>query len=103
MHQGQHLPPTGGPKASQNPFGKIPQANSATPPQDVVAAPANDGVVQAEPEKAVRKVETPAKEVKKAKKEKDTKARLVYSDNETSPEEKLARLSRYAYSPAVAT
>lgn len=33
---------------------------------------------------------------KKAKKA-DKNTRLVYSDNETSPEEKMARLSRYAF------
>ncbi|RAK81118.1 putative C2H2 finger domain protein [Aspergillus fijiensis CBS 313.89] len=37
-------------------------------------------------------------EDQKPKKDK-SKARLVYSDNETSPEEKMARLSRYAYVP----
>jgi hypothetical protein len=42
-----------------------------------------------------------AQEEKLAKKEKDkTKpTRLVYSDNETSPEEKMARLQRYAFVP----
>jgi hypothetical protein len=39
-------------------------------------------------------------EEKKSKKEKDkSKTRLVYSDNETSPEEKMASLPRYAYVP----
>ncbi|GAM38225.1 hypothetical protein TCE0_033r08782 [Talaromyces pinophilus] len=39
-------------------------------------------------------------EEKKGKKEKEkSKTRLVYSDNETSPEEKMARIPRYAYSP----
>ena len=42
-------------------------------------------------------VEAPAE--KKPKKEKDKNFRLVYSDNETSPEEKMARLSRYAFTP----
>lgn len=38
---------------------------------------------------------------KKAKKdkEKDKNTKLVYSDNEVSPEEKMAKLSRYAYTP----
>ena len=40
---------------------------------------------------------------KKAKKEKDGKSmKLIYSDNETSPEEKMARMPRYAFAPAVA-
>lgn len=39
---------------------------------------------------------------KKAKKarDKDRPTRLVYSDNETSPEEKMAKMSRYAFDPA---
>lgn len=40
--------------------------------------------------------ETPA--AKPAKKEK-AKTRMVYADNEISPEEKMARLPRYAYVP----
>lgn len=36
---------------------------------------------------------------RKPKKEKDKNSRLVFSDNETSPEEKMARLSRYAFTP----
>jgi hypothetical protein len=36
---------------------------------------------------------------KKAKKEKDRGMRMVYSDNDTSPEEKMARLPRYAFTP----
>lgn len=39
---------------------------------------------------------------KKAKKarDKDRPTKLVYSDNETSPEEKMAKMSRYAFDPA---
>ncbi|MCJ1245886.1 hypothetical protein MMC30_003090 [Trapelia coarctata] len=36
---------------------------------------------------------------KKSKKEKEKEIKLIYSDNETSPEEKLAKLSRYAFVP----
>lgn len=36
-------------------------------------------------------------EEKKGKKEKDKNMKLVYSDNEVSPEEKMARLPRYAF------
>ena len=38
----------------------------------------------------------PGGDEKKARK---AKVRLVYSDNEISPEEKMARLPRYAYTP----
>lgn len=40
-----------------------------------------------------------ASEGKPAKKEKSKATRLVYSDSETSPEEKMAKLPRYAYVP----
>ena len=36
----------------------------------------------------------------RVKKEKDKATRLVYSDNDTSPEERMARLPRYAYTPS---
>jgi hypothetical protein len=36
---------------------------------------------------------------KKVKKEKDKNMRLIYADNETSPEEKMAQLPRYAFTP----
>jgi hypothetical protein len=36
---------------------------------------------------------------KKSKKDKDKNTRMVYSDNEVSPEEKLAKLPRYAFVP----
>ena len=36
---------------------------------------------------------------KKGKRDKDKATKLVYSDNETSPEEKMAQLPRYAFVP----
>lgn len=39
-------------------------------------------------------------EEKKGKKEKDKSMRLIYSDNEISPEEKMAQLPRYAFVPS---
>ena len=38
-------------------------------------------------------------EEKPSKKDKSKQSRLVYSDNETSPEEKMAKLPRYAFNP----
>lgn len=35
------------------------------------------------------------------KKEKDKKGKMVYDDAEFSPEERMAALPRYAYTPAV--
>ena len=43
------------------------------------------------------KIVAPGEE-KKSKKDKD-KSKLVYSDNEISPEEKMAQLPRYAFVP----
>lgn len=42
----------------------------------------------------------PGQEEKKTKKEKDKNMKLVYSDNEVSPEEKMAQLPRYAFARA---
>lgn len=36
---------------------------------------------------------------KKVRKEKDKNIKLVYSDNDVSPEEKMAQLPRYAFTP----
>lgn len=38
---------------------------------------------------------------KKGKKEKDKKGRMVYDDVDTSPEERMAALPRYAFVPEV--
>lgn len=42
---------------------------------------------------------TPEVAEKKAKKDKDKNAKLIYSDNEVSPEEKMAKMSRYEFIP----
>jgi hypothetical protein len=46
---------------------------------------------------SVSSAPAPDQEKKPAKKEKDKNSRLVYSDNDISPEEKMAALSRYAF------
>lgn len=43
--------------------------------------------------------EGPEEKKGKKEKEKDKSTKLVYSDNEVSPEEKMAQLPRYAFSP----
>ncbi|OJI90272.1 hypothetical protein ASPTUDRAFT_52162 [Aspergillus tubingensis CBS 134.48] len=51
---------------------------------------------------AAKQAETTAdkpKSEEKPKKDKSKAVRLVYSDNETSPEEKMAQLARYAFVP----
>lgn len=55
------------------------------------------GAVETKPE--VPKVEEPAEE-KKGRKEKEKNMKLIYSDNEVSPEEKMAKMPRYAFAPS---
>ena len=69
---------------------------------DLVSSVAKDadtgvGAIQSKPEKSKQE---PAQEEKKAKKEKDKSMKLVYADNEISPEEKMAKLPRYAFVPS---
>jgi hypothetical protein len=58
---------------------------------DLIASVSNEAATKAEAPPA------PAQEKKSAKKEKDKNTRLVYSDNDISPEEKVSLLSRYAF------
>ena len=41
-------------------------------------------------------------EERKAKKEREKNMKLIYSDNEVSPEEKMAEMPRYAFVPVTA-
>ncbi|PLN84449.1 hypothetical protein BDW42DRAFT_162547 [Aspergillus taichungensis] len=91
MHMGQ-----GGPNGE----GTTPFATSvddlisgAARAADQAAAPA------ATPASAPAPSKPEATDEKTTKKDKAKQTRLVYADNETSPEEKMARLSRYAYVP----
>lgn len=63
----------------------------------VAAKDADEAGIAAEP-KANAKAES-AQPEKKSKKDKEKATKLVYSDNETSPEEKMAQLPRYAFVP----
>ncbi|CAF9941007.1 hypothetical protein IMSHALPRED_002249 [Imshaugia aleurites] len=94
----------GGPAGSGPPPSSLPAPLSAnaTSLDDLVSGAAKDadkaaGTVETKPE--VPKVEEPAEE-KKGKKEKDKNMKLVYSDNEVSPEEKMAQMPRYAFAPS---
>ena len=62
------------------------------------AQQANEAAKRATP---APKVEEATREEKNGKKDKEKgkATKLIYSDNETSPEEKMARLSRYAFVP----
>jgi hypothetical protein len=93
MHQGQMAglpqPLNGYPTADQGDSSTALAIDeliaNATAPKDTVSA-------------AAEPAEAPAlAKEKKSKKDKDKPSKLVYSDNEVSPEEKMARLSRYAF------
>lgn len=49
---------------------------------------------------AAAKGDAPEDKAEKKDKEKPKTTRLVYSDNETSPEEKMAMMPKYAFTPA---
>lgn len=87
-------------RAPSNPqVGGLPTANSV---EDLIS-----GAAKQADELAAKSTFTPAKtepatpvpEEKPAKKEKTKATRLVYSNSEISPEEKMARLPRYAFVP----
>ena len=61
---------------------------------DLISSAANDAN-NAEATTADRK-----EEKKATKKDKDKSTKLVYSDNDISPEEKMAQLPRYAFVPS---
>ncbi|KAI9730691.1 MAG: hypothetical protein M1834_005659 [Cirrosporium novae-zelandiae] len=74
-----------------------PQSAAATSVDDLLASAAREADSAAATPKPETKPDHEHKEKKKGHKDKAT--RLVYSDNETSPEEKMARLPRYAFVP----
>ena len=84
MHMG-HAAALNGDKHAENTI--------STSVDDLITGAAKQAEAAADKEK---------KSEEKPKKDK-SKARLVYSDNEISPEEKMARLARYAYVPAEET
>lgn len=67
-------------------------SNSATSLDDLLSGAAKEA------DKADLKQDEPQEE-KKTKKEKDKSTRLVYSNNDISPEEKMAQMPRYAFAP----
>lgn len=77
-------------------YNPLPTAPVSAPIADTVAAIVPTDPKPLEPETTV-KVESNDK--KSSKKDKDKNNRMVYSDNDVSPEEKLAKMSRYAFVP----
>lgn len=102
MHMGQPIPSTG---AAQ---GLLPNGQGAETAPAGLASSVDDlisGAAKQADEAVTAAVQpTPPKpaeptEEKPSKKDKSKATRLVYADNETSPEEKMARLPRYAFVP----
>jgi hypothetical protein len=91
MHQMHQLPAVP-PPASSHGYGNqgAPLSSSV---DDLIS-----GAAKAADSAATQTPPPAAEEEKKGKKEK-AKTRLVYSDNETSPEEKIAKLALYSYTP----
>lgn len=71
-------------------------ARKAASPQPLAAT-------QSAGETHLAKDQAVEEKTEKKDKEKSKNTRLVYSDNGVSPEEKMARLSRYAFTPQKAT
>ncbi|KAI4168691.1 MAG: hypothetical protein LQ343_006194 [Gyalolechia ehrenbergii] len=114
MHQGQLPGPpnppdspfnnsrgAGGPLSKpQVPF-PMPVSDNATSLDELVSGAARDAEKAANASsdaKSVAKADGTLEE-KKGKKDKDKNMKLVYSDNDVSPEEKMAQLPRYAFAP----
>jgi hypothetical protein len=70
--------------------------HTPAPAPVLTAVPEPPAVQEATEKQATEKSEASEK---KAKKEKDKNAKMVYSDNEVSPEEKMAKMPRYAFVP----
>ena len=108
MHQVKHpsTQTTSGFPSGQN--GRVPSAPqasglpAASSVDDLIsgaARRADELAAKSTPTPTKTESATPAAEEKPAKKEKSKASRLVYSDSELSPEEKMARLPRYAFVP----
>lgn len=74
----------------------IRMAEAGIKPPRKSETPATPG---AAPSGVVEPTHTPAGEEKKGRKDKEKATKMAYADNEVSPEEKMARLPRYAFVP----
>lgn len=74
-------------------------SNSATSLDDLLSGAAKEADKADTMATIKADVKQEPQEEKKAKKEKDKGTRLVYSDNDISPEEKMAQMPRYAFAP----
>jgi len=71
------------------------------PPKKIEAqqAPSQQPEPAPAPEPIAVPSAAPEPSEKKSKKDKDKNMKMIYSDNEVSPEEKMARMPRYAFAP----
>jgi len=109
QHHQQKLPqnvgPPGGALGASSGFQS--EQSSAPNPHassldDLVSGAAKDAdkaAATAEPGQEAPKAPE-GQEGKKGKKEKDKNMKLIYSDNEVSPEENMAKMARYAFAPS---
>ncbi|KAL4881235.1 hypothetical protein BJY04DRAFT_61887 [Aspergillus karnatakaensis] len=94
MHYGHPAPGSSVAPGAAN--GENPEAAAFTSSiDDLISGAAKD----ADQAAATAPKPTEGAEEKSSKKDKSKQSRLVYSDNETSPEEKMASLPRYAFVP----
>ena len=105
MHQGQfkgpHSPaerPLNPQHQQAQPTGSVVKPGSPTVKTSVVGEPTVDtsNEMTAKGKPGDTKAGEGADE-KKSKKEKDKSMKLIYADNEVSPEEKMAKMARYAF------
>ena len=82
------------PKINTQPQPALLSANASSL-DELVAGAAKDADSKPAEQKPIEQQEEKIKE--KAKKEKDKNMRLIYADNEISPEEKMAQMPRYAF------
>lgn len=104
MHMGHPVPPMGLVPSAQASAPAVYSNGDKAPGAGVAPASISasvDDLISDAAKQADEAASKPAEttEEKPSKKEKTKPTRLVYSDNETSPEEKLARLPRYAFVP----
>lgn len=83
--------------AAGDPRLRAAQANAAT--QQIGSQPSVANLNATNPTTSAGK-EQGQKPEKKSKKDKDKPTKLLYSDNEISPEEKMAKMAKYAFNPA---
>lgn len=110
LHQGQIAVPTTGAQpaygtdasqtaATHNAPGAEPNAGAASVDDLISGAAKQADEIAGKPQQAKTSKPEEEREEKVTKKEKSKPTRLVYSESEISPEEKMAKLPRYAFVP----